>query len=123
MDTVAHYAYRLLGGLFENQVEPVAEAYGDQPAVMEEGRRDALARAADIRAQLCAAKGDRGEDVVNKEDIVASYEAAKSLLADLWAVLLEDARAAPSWAGRTVSRAISRGARPLTARSFRRRRR
>ena len=114
MDTVAHYAYRLLGGLFENQVEPVAEAYDDRPAVMEEGRRDALARAADIRAQLaqlCAAKGDRGEDVVNKEDIVASYEAAKSLLADLWAVLLEDARGAPTWAGHTVSRAIARGAR------------
>ena len=114
MDTVAHYACRLLGGLFENQVEPLAEAYDDRPAVMEEGRRGASARAADIRAQLaqlCAAKGGRGEDVVSTEDIAASYEAARSLLADLWAVLLEDARGAPSWAGRTVSRAISRGAR------------
>jgi hypothetical protein len=111
MDTAAHYAYRLLGGLFENRVEPVAEAYDDQPAIMEDGRRDALARAADIRAQLaqlCAAKGDRAENVVNEEDIAASYEAAKSLLADLWAVLLEDARGAPTWAGRTVSRAFSR---------------
>ena len=111
MDTVAHYACRLLGGLFENQVEPVAEAYDDQPAVVEEGRRDALARAADIRAQLAHLYVDHGGDAVKKEDVVASYEAAKSLLADLWAVLMEDAQGAPSWAGRAVSRAISRGAR------------
>lgn len=108
MDAIARYACSFLSSMFEERVEPVAGAYDFMPEVLEDGRSNAVERAADIRAGLAQIHSDRGG--VRKEDIYASYIAAKSLLADLWSIAMEDARGAPEWASSTVSRAITRGA-------------
>ena len=115
MDALVNYACRLLGGVFQSQVEPVAAALDRQPdaAALEEGRRNAAQRAAVIRARLAELYSARGAGI-RREDILAAYEAAKSLLGDLWAIVMADAKtaapAAGEWAGGAVARAVARGA-------------
>lgn len=117
MDALLDYACRFLASVFPSQVEPIAAALDDsiQPGPLEEGRRDAAQRAADIRARLAELYIERGG--VKRDDLAATYEAAKSLLGDIWDVVMTDAqgltRAAPAaakWADTVVARAVVRGA-------------
>jgi len=117
MDTVVEYAYRILGGVFQTQVEPVAAVLDDSPGpdALEEGRRSAAERAAAIRVGLAEIYAANGATPPSRADVMATYEAAKSLLSDLWGVVMSDARAAgpaaSSWAGGVVSRAVAAGGR------------
>jgi hypothetical protein len=114
MDTAFTYAYRLLGSLLQSQVEPLAAELDSQPSpdVLEAGRRDAAERAANLRARLAGFYADAPG--LGRDDALAAYEAAKSLLADLWSAVLADAEeavpVADRWARGVVSRAVARGA-------------
>ena len=102
MDT----ACRLLSGALEKRVEPVAAKYDAQPSIMEEGQAKELqAKTKELRAQLAKLRSTMADETT----IAASYEIARSLLADLWAVVIEDAQGIPSWLSNVVSRAIDRG--------------
>jgi hypothetical protein len=110
METLADYAYRLLGDLFAAQVVPVAAALDEAPSALEEGRGgSASARAAAIRARLAELCAESGPP--SREDAQAAYEATTSLLYDLWRVVAGDAReagpAAAEWAQSAVARAVA----------------
>ena len=98
MDT----ACRLLSGALETRVEPVAAKYDAQPSIMEEGQAKELQARTKELAKLRST-------IADETTIAASYEIARSLLADLWAVVVEDAQGIPSWISNVVSRAIDRG--------------
>jgi hypothetical protein len=114
MDTAFTYAYRLLGSLLQSQVEPLAAELDSQPSpdTLEKGRRDAADRAADLRARLATLYTDAPS--LGRDDALAAYEAAKSLLGDLWTAVLADAEeavpVADRWARGVVSRAVTRAA-------------
>jgi hypothetical protein len=78
MDAIVRVIYGAVLGAFDRQVAPVAAAYDEtDPGAVEEGRRTAVARAATVRVHIAAPR-------VNCVDALAAYEAATSLLSDLW---------------------------------------
>jgi hypothetical protein len=93
METLADYVGRLLDGLFQTQVEPLAAAFDEEPdpVALEEGRRSAAERAGLVRAQLVAMCSAYAEAPPSRADALAAYEATKSLLCDLWKVVAADA--------------------------------
>jgi len=108
MEAIARFAHRAFLGLLDQKVAPVASAYDENDvSALEEGRQNAATKAAAIRSHLAAAYSDRS-------DALVAYEAAKSLLTDLWGVIVQDALTAqPSvatWATSAISRAVNKGA-------------
>ena len=109
MDPLIDIVCRMLGGVFQAQVSPLADALDDNPslAVLEEGRRDAGERATAIRAQLASMYAE--SQPPSQVDVLAAYVAAKSLLGDLWSVVVSDAQSAPlqAWAKSAIARAVA----------------
>jgi len=104
METIMFYSYRFLENLFENHVEPVTLAINSQS--IENGDGSASKRAILIRQHLVQMYAEK--DSIQKEDIIATYEVAKSLITDLCDVVLEDAHSIPNWASTIISRTINR---------------
>jgi hypothetical protein len=102
------YACGALGPWFGSTVEP-AEAGLDSTSALESGRA-VRGRAAAIRAYLAAQHDaySRGGAPICREDILGACEAAKSLAADFFLVLVDDVRTIPirDWVGGLLAKTI-----------------